>query len=50
MRKEIAAEKVVNKAPHHGRDEKQDEERVPSLPGTAASRSDKQGYISNDGN
>ena len=51
LREKTTAEQDISEAPNHGSNEKQDEQRVPSLPGTAANGSDnKQRDISNCGN
>ena len=44
---EIAAQEDIGETPRHGRNQKQDEEFMPRLPGTTANRSDKQRYVSN---
>ncbi len=49
MREEIATQKNSSEAPGHGSDQKQNEESMSPLPGTAANGGDKQRDISNYG-
>lgn len=50
LREKSTAENVIKKAPYFRGDEKQDEQCIPSPPGTADGSCNQQRYIGNSGN